>query len=66
MRDGDGLIGWGLATGVWGSWQLPADAKALTADGKLTVGSATADIGTGTYRPPDSGFLSLTSHLSRR
>jgi xanthine dehydrogenase YagR molybdenum-binding subunit len=50
MHDGDALIGWGLATGVWESWQLPADAKAaLTADGKLVVGSATADIGTGTY-----------------
>jgi xanthine dehydrogenase YagR molybdenum-binding subunit len=50
MRDGDSLIGWGLATGVWEAWQLPAEAKAiLTADGKLTVGSATADIGTGTY-----------------
>jgi xanthine dehydrogenase YagR molybdenum-binding subunit len=50
MRDGGNLIGWGLATGVWESWQLPADAKAvLTADGRLVVGSATADIGTGTY-----------------
>jgi xanthine dehydrogenase YagR molybdenum-binding subunit len=50
MRDGDRLVGWGMASGVWDSWQLPAAAKAvLTADGKLTVGSATADIGTGTY-----------------
>jgi xanthine dehydrogenase YagR molybdenum-binding subunit len=50
MRNGDSLIGWGHATGVWESWQLPADARAvLTADGKLTIGSATADIGTGTY-----------------
>jgi xanthine dehydrogenase YagR molybdenum-binding subunit len=50
MREGDSLIGWGLATGVWEALQLPASAKAvLTADGKLTVGSATADIGTGTY-----------------
>src|SRR5678816_3495653 len=50
MRDGERLIGWGIATGVWESWQLPADAKAiLSADGKLTVASATADIGTGTY-----------------
>jgi xanthine dehydrogenase YagR molybdenum-binding subunit len=50
MREGDSLIGWGLATGVWEAWQVPASAKAvLTADGKLTVGSATADIGTGTY-----------------
>jgi len=50
MREGDRLIGWGLATGVWDAWQVPASAKAvLTADGKLTVSSATADIGTGTY-----------------
>jgi xanthine dehydrogenase YagR molybdenum-binding subunit len=50
MREGDSLIGWGLATGVWEALQIPASAKAvLTADGKLTVGSATADIGTGTY-----------------
>src|SRR5262245_11027534 len=47
MRAGERLIGWGLATGVWESWQLPADAKAvLTAAGKLTISSATADIGT--------------------
>src|SRR5438067_2322787 len=39
-----------MAGGVWESSQLPAAAKAvLTADGKLTVSSATADIGTGTY-----------------
>ena len=50
MREGDSFVGWGLATGVWDSWQMPASAKAvLTADGKLTVSSATADIGTGTY-----------------
>jgi xanthine dehydrogenase YagR molybdenum-binding subunit len=50
MRDGNNLIGWGMATGVWESWQLPAEARAgLTADGKLTVSCATADIGTGTY-----------------
>jgi xanthine dehydrogenase YagR molybdenum-binding subunit len=50
MRDGDNLIGWGVATGVWETWQVPADAKAvLTADGKLSVSSATGDIGTGTY-----------------
>ncbi|MCU1309058.1 MAG: aerobic-type carbon monoxide dehydrogenase, large subunit CoxL/CutL-like protein [Candidatus Angelobacter sp.] len=50
MRDGGKLVGWGLATGIWETTQLPAGAKAvLTAEGKLTVGSATADIGTGTY-----------------
>ncbi len=50
MREGETLIGWGLATGIWEAMQLPASAKAvLTADGKLTVSSATMDIGTGTY-----------------
>src|SRR5207245_1092003 len=50
LRDGHALIGWGMAGGIWESWQLPASARAvLSADGKLTVSSATADIGTGTY-----------------
>ena len=50
MRDGHTLIGWGMATGIWEAMQVPATAKArLTADGTLTVSSATADIGTGTY-----------------
>jgi len=48
MREGDTRIGWGMAGGVWDAGQLPAAANAmLTADGKLTVSSATADIGTG-------------------
>jgi xanthine dehydrogenase YagR molybdenum-binding subunit len=50
MRDGHTLIGWGMASGVWDASQMQASAKVvLTADGKLTVSSATADIGTGTY-----------------
>ncbi|MDT0677288.1 xanthine dehydrogenase family protein molybdopterin-binding subunit [Autumnicola musiva] len=50
MKEGHQLIGWGMATGIWDALQMPARAKAvLTADGKLEVGSATADIGTGTY-----------------
>jgi xanthine dehydrogenase YagR molybdenum-binding subunit len=49
-QDGDQLIGWGMATGIWDVKQLTAGAKAvLTADGKLNVSSATSDIGTGTY-----------------
>jgi xanthine dehydrogenase YagR molybdenum-binding subunit len=39
-----------MASGVWEAKQHPASARALlTADGRLTVSSATADIGTGTY-----------------
>jgi xanthine dehydrogenase YagR molybdenum-binding subunit len=50
MREGSHLIGWGMASGVWEAMQLEASAKAvLNIDGKLTVGSATEDIGTGTY-----------------
>src|SRR4030095_15566544 len=49
MRDGAARIGWGMATGVWEVMQESATARAvLTADGTLTVSSATADIGTGT------------------
>jgi xanthine dehydrogenase YagR molybdenum-binding subunit len=50
MREGHALIGWGMASAAWEAMQWPASAKAvLTAAGKLTVSSATADIGTGTY-----------------
>jgi xanthine dehydrogenase YagR molybdenum-binding subunit len=50
MSEGNTLIGWGMAGGIWDAFHVPADAKAvLTADGNLTVSSATEDIGTGTY-----------------
>ncbi|TWR28939.1 xanthine dehydrogenase family protein molybdopterin-binding subunit [Mucilaginibacter pallidiroseus] len=50
MRRGHKLVGWGMATGIWEAMQVPTRAEAiLTADGKLTVRSATADFGTGTY-----------------
>ncbi|HEV7803659.1 MAG TPA: xanthine dehydrogenase family protein molybdopterin-binding subunit, partial [Burkholderiales bacterium] len=50
MREGNELIGWGMATGIWEAMRLPASARAvLTDDGKLDVSSATTDIGTGTY-----------------
>ena len=50
MRDGDALVGWGMAGGCWEAMQQEASAKVvLSADGKLTVSSATEDIGTGTY-----------------
>ncbi|MBF8965090.1 xanthine dehydrogenase family protein molybdopterin-binding subunit [Pontibacter sp. FD36] len=50
MKDGHQLIGWGMAQGAWEANQAEASAKAvLSKDGKLTVSSATADIGTGTY-----------------
>ncbi|WP_162054591.1 xanthine dehydrogenase family protein molybdopterin-binding subunit [Pontibacter pamirensis] len=50
MKEGHNLIGWGMAHGAWEANQAQASAKAVvTSDGKLTVSSATADIGTGTY-----------------
>jgi len=50
MRDGNMLVGWGMASGIWDAFYVMAEAKAvLTVDGKLTVSSATSDIGTGTY-----------------
>ena len=50
MRDGDELIGWGMATGVWDSLVMIARVSAvLHADGRLVVSSAASDIGTGTY-----------------
>ncbi|GAB3295353.1 xanthine dehydrogenase family protein molybdopterin-binding subunit [Hymenobacter tenuis] len=50
MRNGNRLVGYGMAGGVWDATQQKAAAKAVfTADGKLKVTSATADIGTGTY-----------------
>ena len=50
MRQGPQLVGWGMAGGVWEAMQQKASAKAsLDQQGKLTVSSATTDIGTGTY-----------------
>jgi xanthine dehydrogenase YagR molybdenum-binding subunit len=50
MREGKTRIGYGMATGAWEVKQQQASARAiLYPDGKLTVSSATADIGTGTY-----------------
>lgn len=50
MRDGRDLIGWGMATGAWEAMVMPTSARArLSADGRLTIGNSTADIGTGTY-----------------
>ncbi|HEY8439988.1 MAG TPA: xanthine dehydrogenase family protein molybdopterin-binding subunit [Xanthobacteraceae bacterium] len=50
MRDGNELVGWGMASGIWEAMQLKASARAvLTANGSVEVASATADIGPGTY-----------------
>ena len=50
MRDGRLLVGWGMATGTWGAMQQGASVRiTLKPDGTADVGSATADIGPGTY-----------------
>ena len=50
MRDGRLLVGWGMATGVWGAFQRNASARVvLRAGGTAHVSSATSDIGPGTY-----------------
>ncbi len=47
---GGWLVGWGMATGVWGAFQMPATARiTFSADGTAHVTSATSDIGPGTY-----------------
>jgi len=50
MKDGNDLVGWGMASGIWEAMQLEASARAvLGANGSLEIASATADIGPGTY-----------------
>ncbi|MGJ7492450.1 xanthine dehydrogenase family protein molybdopterin-binding subunit [Variovorax sp. ZT4R33] len=50
MRDGRLLVGWGMASSVWGAMQMPASARiTFKADGTAGVTSATSDIGPGTY-----------------
>lgn len=50
MRDGNELVGWGMATGIWEAMQMEASATAaITANGGVEVASATADMGPGTY-----------------
>lgn len=50
MRDGDALIGWGVATASYPAYKMKAAAKAiLRADGSATVQCASHDLGTGAY-----------------
>ncbi len=50
MRDGDLLVGWGMATATYPAHKMAAAAKAiLHADGRATVQCATHDLGTGAY-----------------
>ncbi len=50
MRDGNALIGWGMASAVYPTRRMSSNASArLNADGTFSVDSGTQDIGTGTY-----------------
>ena len=55
MRDGNELVGWGMATGIWEACQLTASARAITlrANGNGEIASATADIGPGHLHDDD-------------
>ncbi len=50
MREGNELIGWGVATATYPAMRAPAEARVtLGADGRIEVTSATHDLGTGMY-----------------
>lgn len=50
MRDGNLLVGWGMATGIWGAGMSPATARVtLKVDGTVLVECGVTDIGPGTY-----------------
>jgi xanthine dehydrogenase YagR molybdenum-binding subunit len=50
MRDGQSLVGWGMATATYPAKRMQAEAEvALRADGRIRVRCATHDLGTGTY-----------------
>lgn len=50
MRQGDEIVGWGVAACSWLAMRMPTDARvSLLADGTARLVCATQDIGTGTY-----------------
>jgi xanthine dehydrogenase YagR molybdenum-binding subunit len=50
MRQGDKLVGWGMATATYPARRSPAEATAVIhTDGQVVARSATQDLGTGTY-----------------
>jgi xanthine dehydrogenase YagR molybdenum-binding subunit len=50
MRDGNLLVGWGMATGTWGAGMSPATVRVtMKADGSVLVECGVTDIGPGTY-----------------
>jgi xanthine dehydrogenase YagR molybdenum-binding subunit len=50
MRDGDAVLGWGVAACNWGARRAAAEVRVrFTDEGMLHVQTASQDIGTGTY-----------------
>jgi xanthine dehydrogenase YagR molybdenum-binding subunit len=50
MKDGDLLVGWGMATALYPGNRRPASARIrISADGRALVQAATQDLGTGSY-----------------
>jgi xanthine dehydrogenase YagR molybdenum-binding subunit len=50
MKDGDLLVGWGMATALYPGNRRPASARIrLSSDGRALVQAATQDLGTGSY-----------------
>lgn len=60
MREGDLLVGWGMATATYPAHKMGAAARVqLRADGTATVQCATHDLGTGAY----TAFTQVSSEL---
>jgi len=50
MRDGKLLVGWGMATAIWGAFQMPSSIRiAVRADGTALAQASASDMGPGTY-----------------
>ncbi|WP_110656550.1 xanthine dehydrogenase family protein molybdopterin-binding subunit [Salinicola halimionae] len=67
MRDGDEIIGYGMASCTWSAGRQPCEARVeLRADGSLFAACGTQDIGTGTYTIVAQAVAELTgAELSR-
>jgi xanthine dehydrogenase YagR molybdenum-binding subunit len=61
MRDGDEIIGQGMASATWFAGRQPCQARVeLRADGSVFVACGTQDIGTGTYTIVAQAVAELT------
>jgi len=61
MRDGDEILGWGMAACNWEALKMNCDARvSLRSDGTAFASCATQDIGTGTYTIVAQAVSALT------